>query len=401
MEHEDADWLRRALDRRLEAVETRFHRDLYGRIDWNDRLIGIRGPRGAGKTTMLLQRVKEAFPDRDKVLFASVENIWFANHPLEDVVEWHWTHGGTHVFLDEIHRLPDWQARVKALYDDFPGLSFVYTGSSMLHIDHARGDLSRRQRLWELPVLSFREFLEMEGFSDIAPVPLETLLADHRALAEKVCAGRRILPLFERYLRSGCYPFYREAGSGYHDRLLETADLALENDWPAVDGVSFSTVRKVRTMLAVIAGRVPQTPNLAELWRELETDRNQGMKMLDALRRAGLLRLLSARTKDLKHLSRPDKIYLGDTNLMFALVPEPDVGTARETFLLAQLSRSHEVTYPPRGDFLVDGKRLFEVGGRGKDFPQIADVPDSFLAVDGIETGSRNRIPLWAFGLVE
>ena len=123
--------------------------------------------------------------------------------------------------------------------------------------------------------------------------------------------------------------------------------------------------------------------------------------MLDALRRAGLLRLLSARTKDLKHLSRPDKIYLGDTNLMFALVPEPDVGTARETFLLAQLSRSHEVTYPPRGDFLVDGKRLFEVGGRGKDFPQIADVPDSFLAVDGIETGSRNRIPLWAFGLVE
>ncbi|MBR6818485.1 MAG: AAA family ATPase [Acidaminococcaceae bacterium] len=206
MEHEDADWLRRALDRRLEAVETRFHRDLYGRIDWNDRLIGIRGPRGAGKTTMLLQRVKEAFPDRDKVLFASVENIWFANHPLEDVVEWHWTHGGTHVFLDEIHRLPDWQARVKALYDDFPGLSFVYTGSSMLHIDHARGDLSRRQRLWELPVLSFREFLEMEGFSDIAPVPLETLLADHRALAEKVCAGRRILPLFERYLRSGLPP---------------------------------------------------------------------------------------------------------------------------------------------------------------------------------------------------
>ena len=401
MEHEDADWLRRALDRRLEAVETRFHRDLYGRIDWNDRLIGIRGPRGAGKTTMLLQRVKEAFPDRDKVLFASVENIWFANHPLEEAVEWHWTHGGTHVFLDEIHRLPDWQARVKALYDDFPGLSFVYTGSSMLHIDHARGDLSRRQRLWELPVLSFREFLELEGFTDIAPVPLETLLADHRALAEKVCAGRRILPLFERYLRSGCYPFYREAGSGYHDRLRETVDLALENDWPAVDGVSVPTVRKVRTMLAVLAERVPQTPNLAELWRELETDRNQGMKMLDALRRAGLLRLLSARTKDLKHLSRPDKIYLGDTNLMFALVPEPDVGTARETFLLAQLSRSHAVSYPPRGDFLVDGKRLFEVGGRGKDFSQIADVPDSFLAVDGIETGSRNRIPLWTFGLIE
>ena len=401
MEQVEMDVLRRSLERRLEAVGSRFHRDLYKRIDWRDRLVGIRGPRGCGKTTMLLQRIREAFPERGRVLFASVENIWFARHEVEEAVEWHWTHGGTHVFLDEIHHLPNWQARVKGLYDDFPGLSFVYTGSSMLIIDHGKGDLSRRQRLHELPVLSFREFLELEGFARVGAVPLETLLEEHEGIAAEICAGRRILPMFEQYLRCGCYPFCREPGSGFSERLAQTVDLALETDWPAVEDVRPETIRKTRRMLAALARSVPQTPNLAALWRELGTDRNQGLKMLDTLRRAGLLQLLSARRRTLKQLSRPDKIYLGDPNLMYALVGAPDIGTLRETFLLSQLRRSHEVVYPPRGDFLVDGRWLIEVGGKGKDFSQIAGEEEGYWAVDGVETGRRHRVPLWMFGLVE
>ncbi|MBR6020933.1 MAG: ATP-binding protein, partial [Kiritimatiellae bacterium] len=286
------------------------------------------------------------------------------------------------------------------LYDDFPGLHFVYTGSSMLRLDRMEGDLSRRQIVYDLPGLSFREYLLFACGVDIPPMPFPRLLEEHPSIAEGICARIRVLPAFEAYLRSGYYPFFKEVKRGFSQRLAQIAAQVLESDYPAIEDVTLSTIRKARKMLMILADRIPQKVNFEKLCRELETDRNQGLKMLDALRRGGLLGLLSDRARSLKTLSRPDKIYLGDPNLMHALSPDPDVGTLRETFFFNQVRQVLPVHYPARGDFLVDDRWLFEVGGRSKTFAQIADAPDSYLAVDDTEIGSRHRIPLWMFGLL-
>lgn len=390
-----------AHERRLRAVPMAFRRSLHDRIDWNDRLVCIKGPRGVGKTTLMLQRIKEAFPDPSKALCVSLDNLWFATHRLQDVAAHLDTHGATHLFLDEVHHHPDWQTLVKNLHDDFPALSIVYSSSSLLQLEAGAGDLSRRQLPYALPGLSFREFLAFEGVLTHPPVSLSELLASHADLARGIASRIKVLPFFERYLRSGHYPFYRESPAGYPERLRRIVAQVLDVDYPRAVPVSLATVRKARKMLMVLASSTPQIPRMTDLWRELETDRNNGLAILHALARAGLVALLPSRSATLKNLSRPEKIYLGDTNLMHALVPRPDPGTIRETFFLNQLSAAgHDVSYPPRGDFLVDARWLFEVGGPSKTFRQIADAPDSYLALDGLETGRGNRIPLWLFGFL-
>ena len=392
--------LERSYRRRIAAAPSAFRRALAGKIDWADRLICVKGPRGVGKTTLLFQHIRETFPEAGKALYASLDHLWFATHDLEDLVEDHWTHGGTHVFLDEVHHLPEWQTRLKNLYDDFPELHFAYTGSSMLRIDRSAGDLSRRQAVYELPGLSFREYLAFEHGVDIPPLEFGDLLDRHEAIAEEICGRVKVLPAFETYLRRGYYPFFKETRHGYGQRLAQVALQVLEGDYPAVEEVTASTIRKAKKMLMILADRVPQKVNFEKLCRELETDRNLGLKMLDALERGGLLGLLSDWARSLKGLSRPEKIYLGDTNLMSALSRSPEAGTVRETFFFNQVRQVLPVHYPARGDFLVDGKWTFEVGGKGKKFNQIADERDGYLAVDGIETGGRHRIPLWMFGLL-
>ena len=386
--------------RRISFVPMAFRRAPASAIDWNDRLICIKGPRGCGKTTTLFQHMRDAFSDSSKALYASLDDLWFATHDVFDLVEDHSTHGGTHVFFDEVHHLPEWQTIIKNLYDSFPALHFAYTGSSMLRLDRMKGDLSRRQIIYDMPGLSFREYLLFKHGMEIPAVPFERLLTEHAAIAEDVCRRIQVLPAFETYLQFGYYPFFKEVKRGFGQRLAQIAAQVLEGDYPAVEDVSPATIRKARKMLMILADRIPQKVNFEKLCRELETDRNQGLKMLDALARGGLLGLLSDRARSLKGLSRPDKVYLGDTNLMYALSSSPDTGTIRETFFLNQVRQVREVNYPARGDFLVDGKWLFEVGGRGKTFDQIADDTNGFLAVDDTEIGSRHRIPLWMFGLL-
>ena len=392
--------LDRSFRRRIAAVSMAFRRAPVAAIDWDDRLICIRGPRGCGKTTAMFQRIREAFPDPAKALYASLDALWFAAHDVAELVEDHFTHGGTHVFLDEVHHVPHWQTLLKNLYDDFPGLHFVYTGSSMLRLDRMKGDLSRRQIVYDLPGLSFREYLLFACGLDVPAVPFERLLEQHVPIAEGICSRIRVLPAFEAYVKSGYYPFFKEVKRGFAQRLAQVAAQVLESDYPAVEEISPATIRKARKMLMILAERVPQKVNFEKLCRELETDRNQGLKMLDALQRGGLLGLLSDRARSLKGLSRPDKIYLGDPNLMYALSPSPDAGTIRETFFFNQVRQVRTVNYPARGDFLVDGKWVFEVGGKNKTFAQIADEADGYLAVDGTEIGFRHRIPLWMFGLL-
>lgn len=399
-ELEDLEEIMRSYRNKLSAVGTIFHRGLYTKIDWDDRLIGIKGPRGSGKTTMLLQRIKENFEDKGQALYISLDNLWFASHNLMDLVDYHYTHGGTHLFIDEVHHLPYWQTLLKNIYDDFPTLHVVYTGSSMLRIDHSQGDLSRRQIVYHLPGLSFREYLEFEGLYKCEPLELEDLLKDHVKIAEEVCANIKVLPEFEKYLKQGYYPFYKEVKKGYAMRLQQVVNQVIENDYPNIDEVSISTIRKTKKMLMLLAEKVPQTPVMTELYAQLDTDRNQGLKMMHALERGGLLGLLSSEAKSFKGLARPDKIFLNNPNLMYALTSRPEIGTVRETFFFNQLSQTQTVTFPKKGDFAVNGKHLFEVGGKNKSFDQIKDIENSFLAVDGIEVGYHNRIPLWVFGMM-
>lgn len=232
-------------------------------------------------------------------------------------------------------------------------------------------------------------------------MPLEALLDGHRAMAAGIIRETRILEHFSRYLKHGCYPFYKEGTAEFDIGLREVVNQVLEIDYPTIDDVSVATTMKAKKMLVILAESVPQTPKMAQLYRELETDRNQGLKVLGALARAGLLQLLSSGKAALKNLSRPEKIFLDNPNLMHALVRDVDAGCERETFFLNQLrAAGHIVAYPSRGDFTVDGRWLFEVGSAGKGFSQIKDIPDSFIAADGIETGHGNKIPLWLFGFL-
>ena len=396
----DISILSEAIARRLRNTSCAFHRYLYPKSAWDDRLICIKGPRGVGKTTMLLQRMKEKFGRNGKAFYVSLDNLFFASHDLREVADWHFKNGGTHLFVDEVHHKQNWQTEIKNINDDYPGFSVVYTGSSMLRIDRAQGDLSRRQMVYDLHGLSFREFLALEGVLELPPLDLCNLLENHCSIAEEIVSKVRILPYFARYIKSGYYPFYREVRNGYEFRIREVVDEVLENDYPAIEEVGIATIRKTRKMLMVLSESVPQTPKMKSLYAELETDRNQGLKMLNALERAGLLQLLETESRKLKTLSRPDKIYCDNPNLMHALVPSANAGCLRETFFLNQLRVEHDVTYPQRGDFLVDGKYLFEIGGAGKGFSQIRDIPNSFVVNDDIEVGLGNKIPLWMFGLL-
>ena len=400
MTEQDITMLTEAMQRRLAKTSLVFHRHLYGSIEWGDRLLVVKGPRGVGKTTLLMQRIKEDFMRSGRAFYVSLDNLFFARHSLREVADWHYKNGGTHLFVDEVHYVEKWQTEIKNIYDDYPDLNLVYTGSSMLRIDRAQGDLSRRQMVYRLDGLSFREYLSFEKVADFSPLSLEDILADHVSIATEITKNVKVLPLFRAYLKSGYYPFYKEVKAGYGLRIREVVDEVLEKDYPAIDEVSVSTIRKTRKMLMVLAASCPQTPNMSRLYAELETDRNQGLKMLGALEDAGLLRLLSTESKKMKAMSRPEKIYCDNANLMWALHPGTSVGTERETFFLNQISSMHDVTYPSRGDFLVDGRYLFEIGGEGKGFSQIADIPSSYVVNDDVEVGLGHKIPLWLFGFL-
>jgi len=395
------DYLYQVSNRRISAVSLAYKRPLYYTINWDNRLIGICGPKGVGKSTLLLQHIKETFMDRSKVLYISLDNIWFSSNSLIDLVEYHYTHGGTHIFLDEVHRYRQWQDSIKNIYDDYPDLHIVYTGSSMLKIKAADGDLSRRLRSYELHGLSFREYLAFEGVRNFPVMKIDDILTAHISLASDITSEIKILPHFERYLSSGYYPFYKEEGDGYLSRVQEVVTQTIDNDVPAVEEVEYETLQKLKKLLMILAVQVPFIPKLNELYRELKTSREQGLKLLDILEKARLIAVLKSPVKALKHISAPEKLYLDNTNMMFALSDDVQVGTIRETFFMNQLSRSHIVSLPAKGDFKIDGNYLFEVGGRKKSFEQIKDEPDSFLAVDSIEIGNGNKIPLWLFGFLD
>lgn len=384
--------------RKVATVDLRFKRYLYNRINWNVRMIGIKGARGVGKTTMLLQHIRENFTNLDEALYVSLDNLWFETHTLEDLVEFLYTHGVMHLYLDEVHRYANWRTLLKNLYDNYPDLNIIYTGSAMLSIDKSVADLSRRQSLYTLNGLSFREYLEYEGVINLHPLDMDKLLSTHTAYALDVTSQIKVLKHFEKYLKIGYYPFFKEAKEDYYMRINEIVRLVIESDIPAEEEIKYTTTQKIKKLLMVIAENVPLEANINKLAAQLESTRDQTLKMLYLLDRAGLLWILTDKVKDYKHLTGPKKLYLNNTNLMYALSTNVSEGTMRETYFANQVGAEYILTMPRQGDFLVSDKHLFEVGGSGKTFGQIAGLPDSYLAVDDIEVGNGNRIPLWLFG---
>lgn len=386
--------------RKLSETSMTFKRSLFFSINWNVRMLGIKGEKGVGKTTLVLQHIKETFDNPDDALYVSMDNLWFKTHSLMDLADHLYSIGVYYLFLDEIHKYPDWTAVLKNLYDNYPKLNIVYTGSSMLRIDNSKVDLSRRQTLYKLNNLSFREYLEYEGLGSFSSFTLDELLKNHVRYAMEISSKITVLKYFKDYLFYGMYPFYKESNTDFHIRLSEAVVQTLESDLPAVEDVTFETVQKTKKLLMITAESLPFVPNISRLCNALGTTRDSCLKMLYALDRAGVMNLLTTELKNYKKLVNPDKIFLGNPNIMYAIGGQTDIGTIRETFFANQVSACYSLQYSRKGDFLTEGKFIFEVGGATKSFEQIKDEADSYLAVDDIEIGVGSRIPLWLFGFL-
>lgn len=385
---------------KLSQVSLDFKRYLYPQINWDSSVIGIMGERGVGKTTMLLQRIKEKYANPDDTFYISLDHYWFGTHELQDLIKFMYKRGITEFYIDEVHKYKGWSGILKTLVDELHDLRIVYTGSSLLEIDNAQVDMSRRQTPYTLKGMSFREYLEYDGILKMNAVTPEELLENHVPIAMDIVSKTKILVAFDTYLHTGVYPFFRDAGKDFLVRLKEVVDTVIESDLPAVERITYDTVDKCKKLLMIIAENVPLQPNVDKLATSLGTTRDTLLKLLYKLDKAEILELLTVELKSYKKLVNPEKIYLGNTNLMYALSPKIEIGTLRETFFIDQCASVGTVQMPTKGDFLFNGKYLFEVGGEGKTFDQIADIPNSYLAVDGIETGYGARIPLWMLGLL-
>jgi len=350
----------------------------------------------------MLQYIKQNL-DPDKAFYMSLDDLFFSTNRLVDVVRKLWQEGVTDFFIDEVHKYPynTWAQELKNIYDSYPELRVAFSGSSILNIYKGNADLSRRAIDYEMFGLSFREFLAFEGIVDMPAVSLEDLLARHREIAGDVTRGIKIIPLFRQYLQNGYFPYYKEGLHHYSRRLLNTVNVILETDLPAVEKIEYVSVQKLKRLLSIIAGMAPFVPNMAKIANLVDIQRSNLPKSLGLLEKSRLVGLLRENGKSINALSKPSKIYLDNPNLAYALgYDNPNTGNLRETFFYNQLRVVGKVTSAVKGDFMVNDQYIFEVGGSYKNFSQIADIPNSYLAVDEIEIGWGNRIPLWLFGLL-
>ncbi|MBQ7204327.1 MAG: AAA family ATPase [Muribaculaceae bacterium] len=389
--------------RLVSQVSTKTKRYLYHQLPWDVRMLCIRGSRGVGKTTLLLQRMAEVFPaGSNQALYVSLDELWFNENRLVDLAEYHYAHGGTHLFLDEVHRYPhdNWAQEIKNIYDRYPGFHVVFTGSSVLKIDQSQADLSRRCLFFTMQGLSFREYLEFSGIARFDPVELERVLTSHVTLAMEITRQVHVLQYFGDYLRHGYYPFYLELAEGYEMALRQMVANVIEQDIPQAESVEMNTINRMKRLIALIARVSPFTVNVSRIANTLECDRQTVYKLLRTMHRASLINLLYKGKNNMQQLVKPEKVYLENTNLMLALASEINTGNLRETFFANQLFNAHELAFSGSGDFLIDNVHTIEVGGHRKSFEQIKDLTDSYLAVDDIEIGNGNRIPLWLFGFL-
>lgn len=388
---------------KLHFISTDFARGIMNEINWNARLIGIKGARGVGKTTLLLQYIKLKLNGelKSSVLYVSLDNIWFSKNSLVDLADTFVKSGGKYLFLDEVHKYSNWAQELKNIYDDFPQLKVVFTGSSLLEILNGRADLSRRAIIYHMQGLSYREYLAMNYDICFDPLSLTDILENHLSFSEKITNKIRPLQYFSSYLQHGYYPYYKEIPELYFIRLQEVVNMMLEIELPLLRGVDLAYVTKIKQLLLIISEAAPFIPNVSKLSDKIVINRSTLLLYLHYLEEIGLTINLFKTAGGISKLQKPSKIFLENTNLMYALSPHhTNIGNVRETFFANQLVYRHEINYSEKGDFLVNEKYVFEIGGKDKNHIQIKDLKNAFIVADTIEFGFKNKIPLWLFGFM-
>ncbi|OOG69898.1 ATP-binding protein [Algoriphagus sp. A40] len=377
----------------ITQVDVAFTRYLYDKINWQNRLLGLIGPRGVGKTTLILQYIKNNL-NLQETLYVTAEDFYFAKNRLTDLAYDFVKAGGKYLFVDEIHKYPDWSKELKLIYDYHQELKVVFTGSSILDIKKGSADLSRRAVVYSMQGLSFREYLILFNQLEIRSYSIDEIVNQQVDVPQIP----HPLPLFDNYLKKGYYPFAREDDFGL--KLQQVVNQTLEVDIPTYAQMNVSTGRKLKQLLAIVAQSVPFKPNMSKIAEMLNISRNNIADYLLFMEDAGMIAQLRSQTEGIRALGKVDKVYLENSNLVYSLAHDnQNKGNIRETFFLNQLKVNHQVVSSSFGDFKI-GTMDFEVGGKGKGEKQIKTAEKGYLVKDDIERGYLNTIPLWHFGLM-
>lgn len=375
-------------------------------INWDNPLIAIQGPKGVGKSTMMRQYIKQHYAPSDRsVLYCSCDGAYFASHTLLDLAEQFYKLGGKHLFLDEIHKYPNWSREIKEIYDLYESeMRIVISGSSLLSIQQGDSDLSRRCVKYDIQGLSFREFLYFYKGIDLPKCTLEELLENPWPIAEQVHEKCRPLQYFLEYLQYGYYPYHLriKAAVDYYSTIESTVSYIIDDELPRICKVDVSNTRKIKALVNILAVSVPYDVDIKRLSIQSALQRATILEYLNDLDKAKIVHLLYSDYYNAKKMQKPDKILMDNSNMLYALASQPvNIGTVRETFAVNQLSQAHLVEYgKSKGDFLVAGKYTFEVGGADKDYTQIADVPNSYILADDMEYPYGHKLPLWMVGFL-
>lgn len=392
-------------DNILRNIDDTYFRYLIKEIDWQQRLIAIKGSRGVGKTTLLLQYLKYILNKREESLYITADHYWFYTHNILETADRFYKDGGRYLFIDEIHKYPNWSTEIKNIYDAYPDLQIVFTSSSIIDIFKEEADLSRRLIAYDLPGLSFREYLEINGhLTKTKTIKINNIEKDSFNFIDHILSQiPHPLPLFRAYLKAGYFPFsINEQQESTFKKLNQVINTIIETDLATMEGYDVRTAFKIKKLLGVIAESAPFKPNISSLSRKLGVSRETIYQWLTLLEKANLVNLLVAKGKGVSTLQKPDKLFLENANWSYALRPHADKGNIRESFLLSQLKNANlKVTLPPVGDFyLNDYDILIEVGGASKTAKQVKEFNNHLIAADNIEIGRGKKIPLWLFGFL-
>lgn len=376
-----------------------YKRFLFREIDFNERLIGILGSRGVGKTTILLQYLHKVYKDK-KTLYIIADHPIVVQLGLFAIADEFQKKGGELLIIDEIHKIKSFEVDLKLIYDSFFGLNVVFTGSNAVAIDNAKADLSRRAVIYKLPVLSFREFLELETNEKFEAFSLQDILTNHTLLATEILSYVKPFVYFEEYLKNGAYPFYTTSKTSYIQKLLNASMQILETDLPMIYTIDHDKINSLKKMMIMLCQSEPYNINISKLCGAVELNQRTLYKYLWILQAAGLIRILGAKSSGVSIISKPEKLYLDNTNLFSIFCDSAKVGTIRETFFASSVAYKHKISYPKSGDFIIDEKYTFEIGGKDKNIKQIKHVENAYIVADDIEIGIDNKIPLWLFGFI-
>ena len=382
----------------LSTKPSSFKRFLYEKIDFSAQIIGIVGGRGSGKTTLMHQYAKASKHKSSQILYISCDHPSVINADIYDIADDFYTHGGKLLLLDEIHKVKDFSAHIKAIYD-FTDLQVLFSGSSAMNIKHEIGDLSRRALVYEMPVLSFREYLSLKNIVHLKAYTLEEIVSSHEDIVVDILSEVKPLEHFSDYLEYGAYPFFKEGIGSYSDRLLEVVNTTIDSDLASIFNISYEKLDALKKVLYMLCSTTPYEVNKSKLSASAGVSWSTLSKYLDYMQKGSLLNIVRG-SKGHKTIQTPNKVLLNNSNLFAVLCAKADTGAIRESFMVSQLLTDHQVHYHHQGDFLVDEKIVLEVGGKSKDAKQIAGLDDAYLAIDDIESGYDNVIPLWMFGFL-